>query len=125
MNGVLIVFAFALFAALHQHQAAQLVARGDSQAAKIAPAQSPSGWRIDWASTRLNYFGRVQPLLQSLSQAVGVSFKETGLARQKEVYVWIDEKGRPLEDVLAEVAKQLNDEADIVIRDREIELRWR
>lgn len=122
MNTVLIVFAIAIWAALHHEGKTEVPALPSSPS---QTSQSPPGWRVDWASARLNYFGRVEPLLQSVAQAVGLKFIQTGPARPRDVYVWVDAKGRPLEDVLAEIARQLNHEADIVIRDREIELRWR
>lgn len=84
-----------------------------------APTYSPK--------VTVSYLGDARLLLEETAKSNGMSFTVTGPLPQLPIFVQINVKDVPLESFLEQVARQLSQRADVVLRNgrKTIELRYR
>jgi len=76
-------------------------------------------------SCTIDYYGDAIILLRDIAKGLGWSASTSGPQPNLPIYVSVHAEGRPLKEVLAQVADQLGARADIVVRGGEIVLKYR
>lgn len=78
-----------------------------------------------WKSTTVDYFGDAAVFLREVAQGVGLKAVVTGPQPALPIFIRIQAKDEPLQEVLRRVAEQFGGRADVVLRDGSIEMRYR
>jgi len=77
------------------------------------------------SSCSVDYFGDAFVLLKDMASGVGYTASTSGPQPNLPIYVSVHVTNKPMKDVLAQIADQLGARADIVVRNKELVLKYR